>query len=113
MTNLTKFEGEEVFNWDRTGSVILLNRGKYLGWKDGDELEAEIYGPGMVNKKVEDERGPCLYAYSAEGITKFKAFCEEHSVHFYADCKEDFFIQKGVDEAIAAGKKYLLAENLS
>jgi len=112
--NIEKFIGEEVSNWDRTGSVIMLNGGEYRGYELGYEIDDLIYGPGMANKRVTDTDGSlCLYAYSAEGIAKFKAFCEEHSIHFYADGKEDFFIQKGVAEAIAAGKKYLMAENLS
>lgn len=103
MTDLTKFIEGEVFNWDRTQSVILLNEGEYDGYTYTSELDDEIYGPG----KADDIR------YTEEGFAKFRAWCEQHSVHLYADEKHNFFIQKGVEEAIKAGRRYLLAENLS
>lgn len=117
MNILEKFIGETLRPYGPgacDAEVIMLTGGKYRGYEDGYEIDDLIYGRGMANKRVTDTDGRlCLYAYSDEGIAKFKAFCEEHSIHFYADGSEDFFIHKGVDGAIAAGKKYLMAENLS
>lgn len=71
------------------------------------EMERAIYGFSY------DEAPDDFSYYSDESTAKFRAWCEDHGFHFYAACKEDFFVWKGVEEARAAGKTKLIAENLS
>lgn len=42
-----------------------------------------------------------------------EAFGEKHNMHFYAECKEDFFAFKAAEEARREGKFYAVMDNLS
>lgn len=87
---------------EQEGGVTLLTWGK-LDSNYVSELEHLIYGQGIG-------RGS---QYTEESIAKFQAFCAEHNIYYYAEQKEDFFIQIGYDEARAANCKYLIADNMS
>ena len=119
MTDLSKYEDGIMKPYGPGAAegveVILLHEGEYRGWELGTELNEEIYGKGMEHSKTFDADGNVtgIFSYSEEGIALLVKWCADHSVHFYADDKENFFLHKGVDEAVAAGKKYLLTENLS
>jgi len=41
------------------------------------------------------------------------AWCEENNSHYYAECREDFFMFKAVRETIEAGKNTVVVEDLS
>ena len=43
----------------------------------------------------------------------FREWCEKYGVAYYSDCREDFFISKGIDKAVAEGKKFVVVEDLS
>lgn len=51
--------------------------------------------------------------YTDEGMIVFSDWCDDNNVHYYARCKEDFFMTNGILEANAAGADYLYAENMS
>lgn len=86
LTSFTSYHYQEA-----DSTVILL---------DSDtELDALIYGD--------------THPYSPEGFARFKQFCEDNSVYYYARTKKEFFIHEAVERAAKAGRKYLLWENLS
>ena len=50
------------------------------------------------------------YRQQSEGIRKW---VKENDASYYSDCKENFFIWKGVDKAKKEGKQIVVVENLS
>jgi len=51
-------------------------------------------------------------SYKEQGVIIMK-WAEEHGAHYYAACKEDFFIWNGVWEAQKKGKTVVIVENMS
>ena len=50
--------------------------------------------------------------YMASGVAT-KKWCDENDSHYYAAPREDFFIFRAVEEAIAEGKDVVVVEDLS
>lgn len=61
--------------------------------------------PGYFDGKVRpgfDETGEAVIEW-----------CKKNDAHFYARCREDFFMWEGVDEASSAGKTVVVVEDMS
>ena len=60
---------------------------------------------------------PAVYGdddpYSEEGVAKFKAFCKEHGIFYYARPRESYREQEAYDLAFEAKARYLVREDLS
>ena len=54
-----------------------------------------------------------VHPYSDEGIQLFRNWLEEQGAIYYADCRDHFFLYKGVQQALNEGKMMVYAEDMS
>lgn len=65
-------------------------------------LTDAMYGKGWKNQPDWDQQCVDLKAWSAK-----------YNVSYYADCRENFFLFKGVEKALAEGNSFLVVEDMS